>query len=210
MNPESNVQTTLLILTLISATLSASAATTQTNTRKVPIDPKVAVLVKQASSALQLKHYDLAIRTYTTALQMKPDTTTASAIHSWRAYAYFDTGAWDKATNDATESIRLNPHYFNGYLARGIIYRRSGHPDQAISYYNAAIRLNPNFARTYYDRAIAYGLKGDYDAAIRDYTEAIRRGTLLCRRTFITIGPSLTTRLEALIRQWQIIMKRFT
>lgn len=106
---------------------------------------------------------------------MKPETTTASAIHSWRAHAYFDKGDWDDAINDATESIRLNPRYFGGCLARGIIYRRSGNLDQAISYYSAAIRLNPNFARTYYDRAIAYGLRGDYNAAIRDNTEAIRR-----------------------------------
>ena len=106
---------------------------------------------------------------------MKPQATTASAIHDWRSNAYFHKGEWDKAINDATESIRLNPHYFGGYLARGIIYRRMGNLDQAISYYDMAIRLNPNFARTYYNRAIAYGLKGDYNAAIRDNTEAIRR-----------------------------------
>jgi tetratricopeptide (TPR) repeat protein len=165
-------QTKLLILTALS---TVTAITAGAITHTVPIDPKVAVLVKQAASAYKLNQYDSAIRTFSEALQMKPDTTTASAIHDWRAHAYFDKGDWDNAINDATESIRLNPRYFGGYLARGIIYRRSGNLDQAVSYYNAAIRLNPNFARTYYDRAIAYGLKGDYNAAIRDNTEAIRR-----------------------------------
>jgi tetratricopeptide (TPR) repeat protein len=144
-------------------------------THTVPVDPKVAALVKQAGSALKLHQYDLAIRTFSVALDMKPDTVTASAIHDWRAQAYFDKGDWDKAIDDANESIRLNPHYFGGYLARAIIYRRSGNLDQAISYYSAAIRLNPNFARTYYDRAIAYADKGDYEKVIRDSTEAIRR-----------------------------------
>jgi tetratricopeptide (TPR) repeat protein len=166
-------QTKLLILTALSMTVTAITANAITHT--VPVDPKVAALVKQAASAYKLNQYDLAIRTFSKALQMKPETTTASAIHSWRADAYFDKGDWDSAINDATESIRLNPRYFGGYLARGIIYRRSGNLDQAISYYDAAIRLNPNFARTYYNRAIAYGLKGDYNAAIRDNTEAIRR-----------------------------------
>jgi tetratricopeptide (TPR) repeat protein len=155
--------------------MTVTAITADADTHTVPIDPRVAALVKQAASAYKLNQYGLAIRTFSKALQMKPETTTASAIHSWRADAYFDKGDWDNAINDATESIRLNPRYFGGYLARGIIYRRSGNLDQAISYYDAAIRLNPNFARTYYNRAIAYALKGDYNAAIRDNTEAIRR-----------------------------------
>jgi len=170
------------ILAVIMVALVSSGADATTHT--VPIDPKVKPLIKKAASEYKLKQYGLAIRTYSEALQMKPDTTTASAIHSWRAYAYFDKGDWDKATNDAIESIRLNPHYFNGYLARGIIYRRSGNLDQAITYYNAALRLNPNFARTYYDRAIVYSLKGNYDAAIRDYTEAIRRGDPIMQADF--------------------------
>ena len=106
---------------------------------------------------------------------MKPETKTASAIHSWRAYAYFRKGDLDKAMTDANESIRLNPAYFDGYLERGIIYRRTGSLDQAISEYDTAIRLNPNFSHTYFDRAIGYANKGDYEKAIRDDTEAIRR-----------------------------------
>jgi tetratricopeptide (TPR) repeat protein len=161
------------MLLILSATVAA--VTGQTNTQTVPIDPKVAALVKQAHSALRLNQYDSAIRTLTAALQMKPETKTASAIHSWRADAYIHTGELNKAMNDATESIRLNPGYFGSYLERGIIYRRTGNLDQAISDYNTAIRLNPNFSRSYYNRAIAYANKGHYEEAIRDDTEAIRR-----------------------------------
>jgi tetratricopeptide (TPR) repeat protein len=106
---------------------------------------------------------------------MKPDTTTAAAIHTWRAIAYRHKNDLDKAIADANESIRLNPRYYGGYFERGAICRRTGNLDQAIIYYDAAIRLNPNFARTYYGRALAYSEKGDYDQAIRDSTEAIRR-----------------------------------
>jgi tetratricopeptide (TPR) repeat protein len=167
------IKTTLLIAIVLSAT--TTAVTAQTNTQTVPIDPKVAGLVKEARSAERLHQYDVQIQSLSAALQMKPEMKTASAIHSWRAHAYYKKGDLAKAMSDATESIRLNPRHFGGYLNRGIIYRRTGNLDQAISDYNTAIRLNPNFARTYYDRAIAYSLKGDYNAAIRDSTEAIHR-----------------------------------
>ena len=131
--------------------------------------------MKKAAAAFELKQYDLAIRTYSEALQMKPETITAAAIFSWRAGAYGKKGEFGKGMSDATEAIRLNPKYFNGYNERGIIYRRTGNPDQAISSFDTAIHLNPNFARAYNNRGNAYADKGDYNQAIRDYSEAIRR-----------------------------------
>jgi len=166
-------QTKLLILTAVGMTVTAITADAITHT--VPIDPKVAALVKKAASAFELKQYDLAIRTYNEALQMKPETSTAAAIYSWRAGAYGKQGEFGKGLSDAREAIRLNPKYFNGYNERGIIYRRTGNLDQAISSFDTAIHLNPNFARAYNNRGNAYGDKGDYNQAIRDYNEAIRR-----------------------------------
>ena len=163
------LRTTLALAAVLSVTVSA-----ETITHKVPIDPKVAPLLKRAGSEIALKQYDSAIRTYGEALQMKPDTTTAAVIHSWRAIAYRHKNNLDKAMADANESIRLNPRYPGGYFQRAAISRRSGNLDQAISSYDAAIRLNPNNAQSYYGRAIAYSQKGDYDQAIRDSTEAIR------------------------------------
>lgn len=175
MSSQSNPQIALLILTVMSAALSAAASTARTNTQTVPIDPKVVPLVRKAAWENKLKQYDSAIRTYSEALQMKPDTTTAAAIHSWRAAAYGKKGEFGKGMSDAKEAIRLNPEYFNGYNERGIIYRHTGNPDQAIGSFDTAIHLNPNFARAYNNRGNAYADKGDYNQAIRDYSEAIRR-----------------------------------
>src|SRR5258705_11059217 len=112
MNTKLHHYTTLVVLTLVSTSLTAVAA--NTNTHTVPIDPKVAALVKKAAAAFELKQYDLAIRTYSEALQMKPETITAAAIYSWRAGAYGKKGEFGKGMSDATEAIRLNPKYFNG------------------------------------------------------------------------------------------------
>jgi len=166
------------IIVLLGAISGSASGATVSGTRRqaVTIDPKVAGLVRQAASAVKINQYDLAIRHFTAALQMKPETKVAAAIYSWRADAYIHKGELDKAMSDANESIRLNPRDDRGYLERGIVYRRTGRLDKAIGDYDTSIHFNPNFARAYYDRAIAYGLKGDYNQAIRDETEAIRRG----------------------------------
>jgi tetratricopeptide (TPR) repeat protein len=104
--------------------------------QRIAIDPKVASLVKQASSALKGKQHDLAISCLTAALQMKPEKNTASAIYTWRADAYIQKGELNKAMDDANESIRLNPHFSGGYLERGIVYRRTGNLDKSICDYS--------------------------------------------------------------------------
>jgi tetratricopeptide (TPR) repeat protein len=162
----------LLILALVS-TATTPASVSGTQSRATAIDPKVAGFVKQADSALKSNQYDLAIRHFTAALQMKPETKTAAVIYSWRANAYIHKGDLDRAMSDASESIRLNPHDDHGYLERGIVYRRTGRLEKAIGDYDTTIHFKPNFARAYYDRAIAYALQGDYNQAIRDNTEAI-------------------------------------
>jgi tetratricopeptide (TPR) repeat protein len=167
------VGTVLLVLGVVSGNASWAALPAKSR-QAVAIDPKVVGLVKQAGSELKLDQYDAAIRHFTAALQMKPETKTAAAIYSWRADAYIHKGELERAMSDASESIRLNPRDYRGYLERGIVYRRTGRLDKAIGDYDTTIRLNPNFARVYYDRAIAYALKGDYDQAIRDNTQAIR------------------------------------
>jgi hypothetical protein len=68
----------LMILTVVSGSVSGapvSGASRQT----IAIDPKVAGLVKQASSELKLDQYDAAIRNLTAALQMKPEKNTSAA-----------------------------------------------------------------------------------------------------------------------------------
>jgi tetratricopeptide (TPR) repeat protein len=162
-------------LTIAVVSISSSWATVSgANRQAVAIDPKVAALLKQASSEAKVHQYDAAIRHLSAALQMKPGTKASGVIYSWRADAFIHKGDFNKAMSDANESIRLNPHDYRGYLERGIVYRRTGSLDKAFGDYDITIHLNPNFAWAYYDRAIVYALKGDYNQAIRDNTEAIR------------------------------------
>ena len=91
--------------------------------------------------------------------------------------AYTAKGDFDRALNDFTEAIRLNPANSNAYNNRGHAYRAKSHFDRAIADHTEAIRLDPSNANAYNNRGIAYRAKGDHDRAIADHTEAVRLDT---------------------------------
>jgi len=163
-----------LLLPVVISTV-ASGATLSTDGQRITIDPRVATLLNEASSALKGKQYDLVISRLTAALQEKPEKNTTSFIYTLRADAYIHKGELNKAMDDANEAIRLTPHFYGGYLERGIVYRRTGNLDKAISDHETAIRFNANSSLAYQGLAVAYDYKGDYQQSIRDTTEAIRR-----------------------------------
>jgi len=135
---------------------------------------KFRLLLSQGSSALQAKQYDLAISRFTAALQMNPDKNTASVVYNFRSRAYIHKQQLDKALEDANAAMRLNPGYYDPYVARGLVYRFRGNLDKAISEYNTAIQLNPNAFLAYNNRGIAYSRKAQEERAIQDFNEAIR------------------------------------
>ena len=79
----------------------------------------------------------------------------------------------DRAIQDYTQAIMLNPNYAVAYDNRGLAYKSEGDYDRAIHDYTQAIMLNPGYAMAYGNRGAAYHAKGDYDRAILDYTQAI-------------------------------------
>jgi tetratricopeptide (TPR) repeat protein len=97
------------------------------------------------------------------------------------ARSYFDSGDtfrsrgdYDRAIEEYTQAIRLDPNYAAAYNNRGWAYNGKGDYDRGIADCTQAIRLDPNMAAAYNNRGRAYNGKGDYDRAIADYTQAIR------------------------------------
>ena len=74
-------------------------------------------------------------------------------------------GDFDKAIDDNTEAIRLDPKDAEAYYNRSVDYWRKGDYDKAIADCTEAIRLNPKLAEAYFGRGCACGEKGDYDRA---------------------------------------------
>ena len=114
--------------------------------------------------------YDLAIKDFTKAIDLKPDYALA---YNNRGAVYRSKGEHDLAIEDCNKAIQLKPDYAEPYSNRGSAYRNKGEIDRAIEDYGIAIQLKPNFVEAYYNLGIAYYEKGDFDRAIKNYNKAI-------------------------------------
>lgn len=87
---------------------------------------------------------------------------------------YFLENNYNEAIRCATEAIRLNPDFAEGYNRRASAKNKKEDYDGAIRDCNEAIRLKPDFPNSYVSRSFAYTSKGEYEKAIKDCVEAIR------------------------------------
>jgi tetratricopeptide (TPR) repeat protein len=132
-------------------------------------------LLFQGAAEVRQDRFDQAIRTFSAALQLNPDSRMAAELHGERGGAYVDKGDLSKAMADAEEAVRLAPNHFRGYQVRGRVYRHRKQFDRSMREFNTALRLAPNFAQLYNNRGNLFSDKGQEQRAIQDYSEAIRR-----------------------------------
>ena len=115
--------------------------------------------------------YDNAIKHYTEALKLEFDT--KAWVYYNRGIAYANTGKIDRAVQDFTQVIALNPKFADAYYNRGNVHSIKGEYDKAIRDYTQVIALNPKFADAYYNRGTIYSNKGEFAEAIKDFNKAI-------------------------------------
>jgi tetratricopeptide (TPR) repeat protein len=95
-------------------------------------------------------------------------------IFTNRGNAYNSKGDYDRAIQDFSQAIRLDPKCAYAFNGLGNAYNGEADYDQAIQNYDRAIRLIANYGYAFNGRGNAYHSKGDYDRAIQDYDQAIR------------------------------------
>jgi lipoprotein NlpI len=81
-------------------------------------------------------------------------------------------GEYDRAIENYTEAIRLDPSYATAFVGRGNSYYDKKDFDRAIQDYTEAIKLKPN-AAVFNNRGNAYRAREDSERAFQDYNEAI-------------------------------------
>ena len=129
------------------------------------------VHLNRGITSLREGNYDLAIRSYDKAIELKPDSIFA---YNGRGRAYYEKGDYDRAVTNCTKAIKLKPDYTDAYYNRGMAYYEKDENARAIADHTKAIKLQPDYTEAYYNRGRAYYENGDYDRTIVDYTKAIK------------------------------------
>jgi tetratricopeptide (TPR) repeat protein len=81
-------------------------------------------------------------------------------IFTNRGNAYNSKGDYDRAIQDFSQAIRLDPKCAYAFNGLGNAYNAKGEYDRAIQDYDQAIRLNPNFAYAFNGRGNSYNDTG--------------------------------------------------
>jgi lipoprotein NlpI len=98
-------------------------------------------------------------------------------LHNWRGNAYYAAGDYDRAIQDYSQAIQLDPKSAVYLSNRGNAYADKGDYDSAIKDFDKAIELNPKSSNVYSSKGFAFARKGDYDSAIKYYSQAIQLGS---------------------------------
>ena len=117
---------------------------------------------------------DDAIRYYSNVIELNPTGSHFTFIaYSSRGYTYGSQGKPDKAIEDYTRAIELEPNSALAYSNRGAAYQKQGNLEQAIEDCTSAIELKPNNDQAYKNRGGAYYEQGNLEQAIEDFTSAM-------------------------------------
>ncbi len=137
------------------------------------IDPKNAIAYNQRGNAYrQLEQYDLCINDYTQAIQNASSQAESATYYANRGAAFALQGDLQRALEDFTQAITINPNFARAYESRAAVYQQLGMFDAMVADYSAFLSLKPDSVNAYLQRAQGYEHLGDLQAAIQDYTQA--------------------------------------
>ena len=94
--------------------------------------------------------------------------------HFFRGKSYHELNILDKASDDYTKAIKLNPSYDEAHNNRGLIYGQLRRFDLATNSFTKAIEINPQLKEAYNNRGVARAATGDKKNAIKDFTKSIQ------------------------------------
>ena len=97
----------------------------------------------------------------------------AAIEHNNLGLSWSTKGEYDKAVEEYSEAIRIDPTLANVYFNRGFVWYKKREYDPAIEDFTHAVRLNASDADYYNFRGLAWDDKGEHDKAIADYNQAI-------------------------------------
>lgn len=126
----------------------------------------------QAGILFQLKNNPVCMEYFNNALRIKPES--EEALYG-RAMYLQESGDYDRAIQDYTQILKINPRNKNAHYNLGYIhYTYLKVYNQAIKHYDNAIASDPDYAEAYYSRGLCYEAVGNLGAARSDYEKSLQ------------------------------------
>ena len=119
------------------------------------------------------------------------------------AYAYDETGDFDKSIWAIDKYISIPPEEANAYDSRGDLYAWNGKLDQAIESYRRALQIKPDFYSSLFKLGDMYVYKREYARAESCYKELSScpdKGTRSGGRECLGVIPAYQGKLEEALR----------
>ena len=96
---------------------------------------------------------------------------------------------FDRAIQEFTKAINLEPRYTTAYYDRGCAYSGKGDHEKAIEDFSIAIAIDSSYANAYYNRGITYEKKSQMEKAKADFQKACDLGDQdACKKVKIHSG----------------------
>ncbi len=108
---------------------------------------------------------------WNTVINKEPDK--APLAYYNRGQVFMNDGLYEKAIEDYSMAVTLNPFYQEAFYNRGLAFEKIGQPDRAAADYEKAISLNPTNYQALNNRGVLYGAAGSSDRAIEFFTRAL-------------------------------------
>ncbi len=134
----------------------------------VPLKPED--YLSRGDDFYQSNEYELALKAYDKAIELKPDYTVA--WHN-RGFTLGKLGRHEEALKAFDKAIELKPDDARAWNNRGVALGKLGRYEEALEAHDKAIELKPDDARAWYNKACAYYLKGDKENALKNLSKAI-------------------------------------
>lgn len=126
-------------------------------------------LLVEAMNAHLENRLDDAIDLYTQLILVSPN----HYIYNHRGLVYFTLSEYNKAINDFTTAIKMEPKDTRVYTNRGLTYRMLKKYDESLRDFNKSLEMNPLWPDTFYGRSLTYYDLGDINRALEDCDRAI-------------------------------------
>jgi tetratricopeptide (TPR) repeat protein len=132
----------------------------------------------RATVLFETGDYAGAVRDYTTALDIMPD---SFSLRANRAVAYFEMGDFSKAVEDLNEVVRMRPEDAQSFVDRGWAKYHAHLFQEAVADYQQALQLDPNSQQAKVN--LAWLRATSPDEQFRNGDEALKLAEAVCAET---------------------------